>query len=141
MALAAVGCYSFYQLPTSLLPSPSSRSFLPSSPHSLSSIPHLSRVPQAGSRRPAQMPPRERGGGHHARHRAGPWRLPPQRPARALPRPGPHAPISKATRRCGWEKRETERRGSKGRSLPRRPKLIGVRGEGRRVTMPVVLIY
>ena len=34
------------------------------------------------------------GGGHRARDRAGSRRLPPQRPARALPRPGPHAPIS-----------------------------------------------
>ena len=34
------------------------------------------------------------GGGHHARGCAGSRRLPPQRPARALPRPGPHAPIS-----------------------------------------------
>ena len=33
------------------------------------------------------------GGGHHARDRAGSRRLPPQRPARALPRPGPHAPL------------------------------------------------
>ena len=53
----------------------------------------LPRVPQAGSCRPAQTPPRERGGGHHARDRAGSWGLPPPRPARALPRPGPHAPL------------------------------------------------
>ena len=36
----------------------------------------------------------EAGGGHHARDCAGSRRLPPQRPARDLPRPGPHAPIS-----------------------------------------------
>ena len=63
------------------------------------------------------MPPRKRGGGHHAWDRAGSRRLSPQRPARALPRPGPHAPISEellggvggrsAKRRLG--------RGSKGR--------------------------
>ena len=35
-----------------------------------------------------------REGGHHARDRARSRRLPPQRPARVLPRPGPHAPIS-----------------------------------------------
>ena len=40
------------------------------------------------------MPPRERGGSHHAWDRAGSRRLPPQRLARALPRPGPHAPTS-----------------------------------------------
>ena len=34
------------------------------------------------------------GGCHHAQDRAGSRGLPPQRPARALPRPGPHAPIS-----------------------------------------------
>ena len=65
------------------------------------------------------MPPREREGGHHAWDRAGSRRLPPQRPARALPRPGLHAPISEellggvggrsAKRRLG--------RGSKGRSF------------------------
>ena len=65
----------------------------PPLPHSFYP-PSYFRVPQAGSHRPAQTPPRERGGGHHARDRAGSQRLPPQRPARALPRPGPHAPIS-----------------------------------------------
>ena len=59
-------------------------------------LPSYFRVPQAGSRRPAQMPPRERGGGHHAWDRAGSRRLPPQRPARTLPRPGPHAPLPNA---------------------------------------------
>ena len=54
----------------------------------------LPRVPRAGGRRPAQTPPRKRGGGHPTRGRAGSWGLPPQKPARALPRPGPHAPIS-----------------------------------------------
>ena len=34
------------------------------------------------------------GRGGHARDRAGSQRLPPQRPARALPRPDPHASIS-----------------------------------------------
>ena len=44
--------------------------------------------PQAGSDAASGA-----GGGHHARDRAGSWGLPPQRPARALPRPGPHAPL------------------------------------------------
>ena len=74
--------YSLLQLAPSHPPLPQSLSF------------SLPRVPQAGSRRPAQTPPRERGGGHHARDRAGSWGQPPQRPARALPRPGLHAPIS-----------------------------------------------
>ena len=87
---------SFYQS-AHLAPSfpliASSRLFFPHFPHSLSSFPHLPRVPQAGSRSPAQTPPRERGGGHHARGRAGSRRLPSQRPARALPHPGSHAPL------------------------------------------------
>ena len=45
----------------------------------------------AGSRGPAQMPPR--GGGHQARDRAASGES--RGPARALPHPGPHAPISK----------------------------------------------
>ena len=64
----------------------------PSLPHPLSLF--RLRMPQAGSRGQVQVPSRERRGGHHARDRAGSWRLPPQWPARALPRPGPHAPIS-----------------------------------------------
>ena len=84
-----------------------------------------------GEPRPAQTPPRERGGGHHARGRAGSRRLPPQRPARALPRPGLHAPISEeplggmgggsAERRLG--------RGSKGRSFAA---VTEADGDGRR---------
>ena len=105
--------------------SSSSTSFLPSTHFFLSSSsslfypPSYIRVLQAGSPRPAQTPPQERGGGHHARDRAGFRRLLPQRPAWALPRPGPHAPISEeplggvggrsAKRRLG--------RGSKGRSF------------------------
>ena len=65
------------------------------------------------------------GGGHHARDRAGSRRLPPQRPARALPGPGPHAPnLRRATGRRERGKREAERRGSKDRSLLRWPKLM-----------------
>ena len=64
-----------------------------------------------------------KGGGHHAGDCAGSRRLPPQRPARALPRPGPYAPnLRRATGRRGWGKREAERRGSKDRSSLRRPK-------------------
>ena len=64
---------------------------LPSLPH-----PSFSRMALARSHGQAQMPPEGRGGGHQARDRPGSQRLrlPPQRPARALPRPGPHAPIS-----------------------------------------------
>ena len=74
------------------VPSPFILSY-PPLPHPLPSLFCLI-LPQAGSRGQAQVPPRSGGGGHHARDRAGPRRLPPQRPARALPRPGPHAPIS-----------------------------------------------
>ena len=87
--------YPHINRPTLLLPS---HSLFPPSPICSSSFPSfrafhptLPRVPQAGSRRPAQTPPRKRGGGHHTQDRAGTRRLPPQRPVRALPRPGPHA--------------------------------------------------
>ena len=50
-----------------------------------------------------------RGGGYHARDRAGSRGLPPKGPARALPRPGPHAPnLRRATGRRGRVKPETE---------------------------------
>ena len=69
--------------PSFLLILPSSSSFLPPPPSFLLEC-----------RRLAPTPPRERGGGHHVRGRAGSWGLSPQRPARALPLPGLHAPIS-----------------------------------------------
>ena len=47
------------------------------------------QAPRAGSGAASGV-----GGGHHVWDRAGSRRLPPQRPARALPRLGPHAPIS-----------------------------------------------
>ena len=57
-------------------------------PHSSSSSSFLTlpRIPRRGASRA--------GGGHYmrARDRAGSRRLPPQKPARALPRPGSHAP-------------------------------------------------
>ena len=108
----------------------------PPLPHSLY-LPSYFRVPQAGSRRPAQMPPRERRGGHHAWDRAGSRRLPPQRPARALPRPGPHAPISEELL-GGVSGRSAKRRlgrGSKGRSFAA---VTEADGDGRRAKVPLL---
>ena len=90
-----IGCYDSLLLigHRSLLPS---CSFLPILLFLIPKPPSyfLPRMAQARNHRLAQKPPRERKGGHHARDHAGSRGLPLQRPARALPRPGPHAPIS-----------------------------------------------
>ena len=102
------GRLSFPSLPFPSLPSfslPRSSSFLPCSSSILPP-----RMAWVGSRGQAQMPLEGRGGGHHAR-----LRLPPQRPARALPRPGPHAPISEEPlggvggRSAQWREKDSER--------------------------------
>ena len=79
----ALAAFAFYRSPS--FPTFIFSSYPSSSPSSLI-LPSflLPRVPQAGSRRPASTPPRERGDGHHARDRAGSWGLPPQRPTLAL---------------------------------------------------------
>ena len=111
------------------------RSFLPfvppPFPPSLLSVLHLPRVPEARSHKPAQTPPRERGGGHHARGCAGSRRLPPQRPARALPRPGPHAPILKdPLGGVGGRSAKRREEAPKAVLLPQWPELIEMRREG-----------
>ena len=77
--------------------SPTYSCFHPPFPCSFTTTPGL---PQAGSR----AGPGPRRGGLIGDHAGGTLRgRPPQRPARALPRPGPHAPnLRRATERCGW---------------------------------------
>ena len=93
-----------YKLPSSsvLLHYPPITSFTysricPPFPHPLATTPGL---PQAGSR----AGPGPRRGGLIGDHAGGTLRgRPPQRPARALPRTGPHAPnLRRATEGCGW---------------------------------------
>ena len=126
MALAADKCYlSSFNL---LLSVPSSVLSYPSLPHSLSLSFHL-RMPQAGSRGQAQAP------GAGARPpRPGPRWV----PEAATPETGPGSPaprpacpnLRRATGRCGWEKREAERRGSKGRFAVVTEADGGMEGEG-----------
>ena len=134
MALAAVECLSFYQL-ARLAPSfplvLSSRSFL----LLFLLLYFLSYIFLECRRRGATSRLRRRlgsgGGGHHARGCAGSRRLPPQRPARALPHPGPHAPIlKKPLGGVGGRSAKRREEAPKAGLLPQWPELIEMRREG-----------